>query len=74
MGHVQNKSEFFLINYTKQNTKKYDITDKLEKDIDILNSALKEKDSFILSSKRVNLQKYLFNIMPEKVTGAQIRA
>ena len=54
--------------------KKNDIIDKLEKDIDILNSALKERDNFVLSSKRDNLQKDLFNIMSEKATGAQIRA
>ena len=65
----------FSINYTKQKAKnKHDIIDKLEKDIDILNSALKERDSFVLSSKRDNLQKNLFNIMSEKATGTQIRA
>ena len=68
------KVKEFSINYAKQKDKKNDIIDKLEKDIDILNSALKERDNFVLSSKRDNLQKDLFNIMSEKATGAQIRA
>ena len=69
------KVKEFSINYTKQNAKsKHDIIDKLEKDIDILNSALKEMDSFVLSSKRDNLRKDVFNIISEKATGAQIHA
>ena len=61
------KVKEFSINYTKQNAKnKHDIIDKLEKDIDIPNNALKERATFVLSSKRDNLQEDIFNIMSER--------